>query len=757
MDKIRPIKRSNLNRKLGVSMAHLMHGKEYYKRNCLTPEDDYVDQLSSFVSVKEGIGIQEAEVRVKAELSTFDRIRDPDVIMYERGDNGDKEETSMTLRGYIKSVIEEKLNLAPTFTAFIPKSKILAFLAGYTLRNVKKRAFVKKEMYQAFTDGDNILGAFKNIEQVSVKLANNATSGGLCIHGTIIRNVPGHAVLTTGTRIATSTANSHMERLQGGNRHYLSYDVALDNIVCIVADLGDKVDRNSTYHKWADVLSQWGVKHASVEDAMRILRECTRNYWLNKENIQRLKVHLESLDSIQLSAFCFSGDLYNFRRLNPDIIRGYIDMFIKVEPDTRTDSSELAKVMGDQAQDIRNAAHHVLANDLRGLGTDYSKMPLEVLQKLVGCCDNIANTINYYKPLFQVILVNDVPPPVVGEIKNMIRSTVVASDTDSAIYTLEEWVSWYTGDPLGGDSPLASVASIAILSTQTLDHYLRQISRNYGASDDDLDILTLKPEYTWSVFALGSRSKHYYAATDIVELNVKEEYGLEIKGVGFKNKITPEDVRYLSEFIQRHIIESLQSGMLVSMWFYIDLIIEMEQLIRNSMYAGEPEFLKTLTINSYKAYKGESKTKSNYRHVNCFRYTYGKLVGMEISTPVKMVKIPTFLNTKNKIVTWVNGITDPIIKEGYVRFLRECNLNQYKTVYLPEDYVDKYGIPEEIKGIMDITKSIVDTSNMLYMSVDVLNVYKVQDMLFSDMFTDRIDNIMNNRKISKLDDYKVKK
>lgn len=102
----------------------------------------------------------------------------------------------------------------------------------------------------------------------------------------------------------------------------------------------------------------------------------------------------------------------------------------------------------------------------------------------------------------------------------MVRRTVVTSDTDSTLFSTDEFVNWYFNDMIFTDESFALTSSVAFISTQCIAHSLAILSANMGVDESKLFTLSMKPEYSFPVFIPTSVAKHYFTTKTIQEGNV---------------------------------------------------------------------------------------------------------------------------------------------------------------------------------------------------------------------------------------------
>jgi hypothetical protein len=128
-------------------------------------------------------------------------------------------------------------------------------------------------------------------------------------------------------------------------------------------------------------------------------------------------------------------------------------------------------------------------------------------------------------------LITDLLPINIAFIKNMLRETIVLSDTDSTCATYEDWVKWYQSDNVFGPRGIAITGVIMTIATTAIDHGIKVFAANMNIPKDRVSSIAMKNEYYWDVFVPTNVSKHYFADTWVKEGNVLPKSKNEIKGV----------------------------------------------------------------------------------------------------------------------------------------------------------------------------------------------------------------------------------
>jgi len=712
-----------------------------YKRNCLRPKDVAREQLIVLSSAYGGISKAEGAKIVDdiIEGDYFNQNTEPTLSMYIRKNMLDKEEVEMTLTDYLEMVESKGLVLAPTFTTYLPVEREVSWIGEYVHGNMVKRGVIKKNSFKAKAEGKLSLALRLHFGQVNVKLKNNAISGIFNSKGSILYNPSSHSTLTSITRLITSTANTNSERLVGGNRHYHNVDILLADIASVVNSIGDYQTVGSEYRKWMDIVVKYKLHLPTVDDVVDIVSKSSCLYWRDTESMEKVQRVVEGLDPIMRAAFCYTGDLYNLRKYNSSMAVKLFDALNKkiVVNDIMDDVVDLISVLPDT---VLLHVHHIFMDEIRGIGTNYRKYDQQLLTNMYLTAINVIKSQKQYGDLISICLYSQNLPPAVFDMKDMIRDSVMMSDTDSGSKTLGEWVQWRYGNMYVSCESISLASSVVLLCGDTLKSNLRQIMKNMGINDEEINIdrLKMKSEFTFITFGLMSISKHYWAGINIQEGNVKPETELEIKGGSLKSSSIPEDIRKKIHQIPKDIYTKIEANEKVNLGEMLGKILDIEMEIMRDVYRGSTKYLRLMSIDIASAYKIKDQTKNAYQHCVWWNKVFSEKYNYTATAPYKAVKVHVELGSKTEMVAWINTMPENM-RTNMKEWVRDFNKDKMAILYLPLEYVVSNGIPEEIQRVVNIKKIVLDICNMGYIILEGLSYYKKEGLTLTESMGYSID------------------
>lgn len=692
-----------------MSQNLFLRPTEFYQRN-INPIAQYVDQQSFYLSRMTSQPKEICKAFVASKVRTS--IKNPTIHYFERDDEGDRYQHEGKLAGYISSVVKNDEILTPTGTTYVPTYVKKSILVGFIDNNVRVRSIAKKESFVAKAEGNTDLYIMKNNEQDNRKRYNNSMSGAFLAGGCVINNPTAHSSLTSITRTVSSLGNASNEKIIGGNRHYRDAKTALNNLISVTSTL----NRDA----FAAVMTKYKLHYPSVDETMACIMHSTDLYFNDPMAMGSVSRFVNKLEPIERAGFVYIGDLYHIRKYNDTFVRGLL--YDLATPSKIKDYDDAIAVINKADELIVNFAHQAYMNEVRGIGKDYKKLSKASANKIANVVQNAEDTIVKYKDFIDEVLLTRNVPASTAFIPNMIRRTVVLSDTDSTMFSIDEWVTWYFGSLTFSDEAFAIAGAVMFIATQSIAHLLAIFSANMNVDRAKLFALAMKPEFCFAVFCQSSVAKHYWSWKLVREGNVFAVPEMEIKGVHLKNSAAPQSLIKDSHRVMEEIVNDIFSGRGISIVEHIQRVMGVERKITESLLAGDVEFFKTAKIKSPEAY-AKSAEESPYQHhilwSEVFEHKYGKV---ELP-PYGVIKVPTTLTNRTKLRNWLDSMDDRVVAQKMAEWIMRKGKTNLPTMYLSTQYVKSYGVPKEIKAIMDIKRIVLDLTTTDRMILETLGEF----------------------------------
>lgn len=698
----------------------------YYKRR-ISPIKDYVEQMAYYVSRVRNIPYEEAYSKIKQKTinKAFPGMIDPMVHFYKRNEFGDKARTCNRLSRYLAEVINNNHILAPTFTTYHPYKVKQSLFVGFTANNKKRRKLAKDAGFVAKSKGDMVTFSFKDLEQSQFKTYNNALSGAYAAIGSPFNNPTNHSTLTSTVRMQSSISNASNEKLIGGNRHYFNYDVVLNNLIFM--------GFNTNHEVMSNILQKYNLVIPSVDDVMDCIRRSTSFYWNDSMRFRRLREFVTCMHPLERANFVYVGDLCQLRRLNETPIRNFFNKISEFKYECNLEDPE--KAIKGMNHAVVNLAHLMYKEDVRGFAKEYKDMPREVVAKIAATSINIQKTIDEYGDFIRVFLASDLMPASVAYISDMIRRVVPLSDTDSTMFSCDDYVDWYFGRITFEPKGFAIAGAVSLIATETISHLMAILSANLGADEKFIFNISMKPEFVFPVFGQTPVSKHYFTLSIMQEGIVFKEPDYEIKGVHLRNSAVPADIIAESKSTMKRILNDVMNNKGIRLHNEIKLLKETEQKIINSLLRGETKYFSRNKIKDPSSYS-KGPTESPYRHHVFWNDIWGPDYGKIEEPPYSCIKIPTTLKTKRKILTWIEGIENKQLKDRLTRWRDATDKKALNTLYFSLDHIAATGMPKEVIPIMNIERIVLDLTLSRRLILGTLGYFPKPDMLISHQYVD---------------------
>lgn len=714
--------------------------REEYKRDIAVMRH-YVSDSAMYLHKMSGkpLDVCEAFVRQSLKPGGQFEFKDPEVHYLRRNEVGDRVKAKTTLSKYINDAVQNGELIAPTMTTYLPVSKVKSLLVDFIDTNVKKRGVAKKAQFKAKMAGDKETETLKKGEQTTYKLGNNSISGAHVSASTPLFNRTAHSTLTSNCRSTSGYGNANNEKFLCGNRHYWSPDIVKQNIISII--------NHSDYEKIDAAMRKYGIRAPSVDETMAAIEYSAKLYWNGQDQYDRIRELVTKLTDLERAAFIYTGDLYHLRKYNENAVRIFVDsLSMRVDWKTYDDPDSIIKSVWE---DCHHLATQICCNEMRGMTFgknpetgkyevaqgDKKKPALEPedahkrLMIVTGTIENIATTLATYHDLIRAFWVTPNIPASVAVFPDSIRRAAVTSDTDSTIFSVQEWVKWSESKVTFTDKALGVGATMIFLAAQTITHVLARMSANFGIEPKRLNQIAMKNEYYFPVFVPTQVAKHYYAKMSVQEGNVFGELDMEIKGVHLKSSNAPKEIMEKAKQMMDFIMMSVMREEKISINKIMTDIADIERDVVNSIKKGGYGYFRKGQIKTPSSYiDGEEATPYVQYTLwrDCFAPKYGEIQ----EPPYMSVKISADLSSPAKTKTWLSKIEDKDMVSRIEQWMLRNNKKHMGTAFmLPEQSVQLTGIPEEIIAAIDLRKIVLETTKVFYLILETLGVYMLNDKM----------------------------
>lgn len=678
----------------------------------------YVQDQALYLSTMTGRPIAETKQFVLDQLKPGapTAFKSPAVTYLTREENGDRAEKRDTLWNYLRNALKDEQIIAPTFTTYVSTKKNKSLLAGYVEDNIAGRNKAKKEMFVAKTAGDLVTAAIKEVEQKGKKLANNSMSGAHVSASTPLYNKTAHSTLTSTCRTTAGLGSANNEKFLTGNRHYHNYQVVLANIVAIV--------QNADYAKIQAVVDKYALHLPTAHEALMCVTYSSQLYWWDKGHSNTIKELLDKLTPIQLAAFVYSGDMYHLRKYNEQFMFGFLT---RLSTRVTGEHSSAMAVIKAAPESYINLAHQLCRDETKGFGKKYQEMSEQSRQSLALTLENIGQTCFDHRDLIEAFWMPEIMPASVAYFPSSIRRSVLTSDTDSTIFTVQEWIEWYNGGTFAFTPATRGVyVAVVFLASMTITHVLAKLSANLGIVPEYQGKIQMKSEFTFDVFVPTQLGKHYFAAISCQEGNVYDELEYEIKGAQLRSANVPVLIVEDAKKMLMDIIHSTLDNKPLSLQHYLTWVANTERMIEKSITDGELRFLRGGSIKDVGSYAGKPD-ESPYQNHFLWNEVFGPKYGMMPDPPYDTYKISVTTDGPSKFKAWLESMQDKELAARMSAYMLKREKKDLSTLHLPREILKFSGIPPEVVDIIDIPRIQMDICKIYSIVLETLGYYYMGD------------------------------
>ena len=692
-----------------------------YKRE-IDPLKQYVEQAAFMLHKQYGDPIEKCRQFVITNLKpggAFE-FKDPKTVFYHRpvDGNGDRTKKYTTLSTYIRQTLDSKELMAPTFTTYCPPSVRESVLSRYIQGNIKLRAAAKHAMFAAAAAKNRFMQVFKKIEQTYRKLGNNALSGAHVSASTPLVNKTAHSTLTSTCRSTSAYGNANNEKFLSGNRHYFNVDIVINNIVSIVTHF-DK-------DKFTAVMDKYALAYPTTEQTMLCIMRSTSLYWWNSKWEKQIEALVEKLTPLEKAAFVYIGDLWHLMQLNQEFMREFLGNLSRKVTGDCEDPIGLLKKMPDI---YINCTHQICSDESRQVEPGkYEKITnRDHLNTIALTAENIASQLWEHRDLIEAFWMTSNLPASVAHFPSSIRRSALTSDTDSTIFTVQDWVKWFSGGSIAMTPQARGIyASTVMLASATITHVLATMSANFGIGADLIFKIAMKSEYSFDVFIPTQLGKHYFACISCQEGLVHDELDWEVKGAQLKSAQAPRPVIKAAEAMMQGIIKSVLEKGSVSLYEWLDYVADQELKILNTIKAGGMEYFRSTSIKDAKSYAG-AKEDSPFANHFVWQEVFAPKYGEMPEPPYGTMKINTTIDTSAKMAKWLAEMPDHEFAKRMIAYMQKSGKKYFPTFQIPAEILVTQGIPIEVLSVIDVEKIVVDICGVFYILLETLGYYALGD------------------------------
>lgn len=702
-----------------------IHAPTHYKRD-IDPLQQSLEQAALYLSRTRNRSYDDclAFVKKNVQADGIAPMSDPTVFFLARQTNGDRAKRSSTFSEYLKFSTDHQLVMVPTMTVYFNPHQRKSFLAEYIELNVAKRDVHKKAMFDAKAMGDIARMNFEDNNQSVAKYKNNSLSGGQLSPYTPLYNKSGHSTLTSTCRATTSYANANNEWFLMGNRHYWHPNVVLNHLTTTL--------KYTDLVAVQEVIDLYGLHIPSVEQVMNCIKWSSRFYWHSERHYGEIQRYVETFSPVERAAFVYVGDLHHLAIHNEAFVR---ELFTLLSVRAVSPSLTPKEDFAEADEDIIVMATLLCSEQVgsRKLKTVKDEDP-EVWATVAATCKHIKQSVEHYRPLIEALWRPAVLPPSIAHIPGIKRRAVIASDTDSTIFTTQRWTTWYNDGEYFTPKCYDIGYTTVYLTSQMVLHKLAQMSANLGFVPEHLFKIEMKNEYYFPIFTLTNMAKHYFAYRSAQEGLILKSLEAEIKGVNLRDStVAPQIMKQAKGFMEMIMRSAMQKGQL-SLQELLTPVANLEKEVFDSLAKGGFDYLKAIQVKDLDSYIQKDEAP-NIQHHKFWNEVFSPKYGEAPEPPYNAVRISVDLGSKKALELWLNSIKDVELAVRLRDWIRNNAKTGLTTLVLPSMNLELYGIPEEIVPVIFERKIVATAMNAFYIVLESMGIF-MKNRHFSKLVTD---------------------
>ena len=598
----------------------------------------YRDTMVTHLIRKFGFSEEEADRRFR--LACKDRYSPMTAVVVETLTEGLPQLKAVDLVTYLDKHADDLIS--PSGSLYCQHEKKTGATIGMILNKLKQRKKLKKEQlkYKAIDDVVNMLLAYYG--QTVIKIGVNSLPGNYGSPYSIFYSKGNYNAITSAGRALIGYANTCIEHVLGGNFGWFSIDQLINHVTIHLQGSIDAEKVRATMNKH-------GLKPATKQELSKFFKDelCIYHRYKDQE-LNRIDELVSHLTDEEVQYFWYYQNLRHVIMGNDESFRPWMQETFdlnNVVTDPNVKPDDLFKLDGALVTMVNVAFNYeVSSGDPKIQVYDLPKAMPDKAVRFVNIANHVQKELDKMTDIFDTFIFTDKCVPDVLNRKFMQRNSSVISDTDSVIFTVKDWVQWYTGDIYKISNGTYHIACLMIYwITLAVAHVLKLYSICHGAKGDRVKDMAMKNEFLYPTMCLADIKKTYAGVVTVQEGVILSKPSTDIKGVQLKGS---DICKAATQYGENFIVKDILLGSLNQKISGHDLIkkaMEWELKIYNEVIKGSITWCQPQSIKSKDGYAKPMSSPYYYYLAwqEIFAWKYG-----DIQIPTKCVVVPIAEPTK---------------------------------------------------------------------------------------------------------------
>lgn len=664
----------------------------------------YVDNMTEYLVCTENISREEARQFAKDQLKY---IKIPELKIQDTSKKGFQTIRNISLGNFVQ-YIQENI-LTPSGSVYYPTYKRRSIIAILIKEFKLERKAVKKQMFKEAAAGKKAAAKTLKALQNSIKVVLNSILGGYGSPGSILYDKGCYNGVTSSGRLLISYAFLCCEQLLSSNLALFNTEEAINFLI--------QIRRYTKRDLVLRVMTKYNLRQVEKEEVLDYLNSHVKRYSLtedlSKNNTFMMLFNTLSLEHLQfiwyhgnLQHICFDNselfvpklkECFDVTSINTATIEYSIDNFWNSDMDLMAVS---ATILADEV-------------DGRELAKIAETDPT-IAARLMACTSRLQFMLSGFKDLFEVFIRHDMHFAQAMNRNVMQRENVIISDTDSVIFTVERWGTWFTNqnDVVTRDHYNIS-AFVVYMLNNAIEDAMAKFAISCGATGEDIAVISMKSEFTYPTFLAFEVKKVYAALLAAQEGLHYKELRTDIKGAMLKGVGSTTAKAFSKDFLVDKVLKTVLTND-ISAIDLIQLVIETEDKIRQSLQRGELTYLPNTSVKTEDAYKNADS--STYYYAKAWNEIFGEDYGI-IHPPDKPPKI-TILKPTTQYFEWLEK-QNPKICKRFKTFLEKNNDRCPSSILIESRLTE---LPKELLPLIHTKAMIYNNLSACYLTLASLNI-----------------------------------